>query len=156
MDYTTKSCREFVTVLASNEPAPGGGGASALVAAIGIMLFQQLVGINSVIYFLPQVFIKGFGFPENHAIWVSVGIGVVNFVATIAATLIMDKFPRKKLLIFGSVTMTIALAVLAVLNFTGDVATLAVPTMVLIACYILASRCHGVRSHGCSSARSSR
>lgn len=101
------------------------------------MLFQQLVGINSVIYFLPQVFIKGFGFPENHAIWVSVGIGVVNFVATIAATLIMDKFPRKKLLIFGSVTMTIALAVLAVLNFTGDVATLAVPTMVLIACYIL-------------------
>lgn len=58
-------------------------------------------------------------------------------VATIAATLIMDKFPRKKLLIFGSVTMTIALAVLAVLNFTGDVATLAVPTMVLIACYIL-------------------
>ena len=38
MDYTTKSCREFVTVLASNEPAPGGGGASALVAAIGTAL----------------------------------------------------------------------------------------------------------------------
>ena len=55
----------------------------ALVAAIGIMLFQQLVGINSVIYFLPQVFIKGFGFPEGDAIWVSVGIGVVNFVSTI-------------------------------------------------------------------------
>ena len=109
----------------------------ALVAAIGIMLFQQLVGINSVIYFLPQVFIKGFGFPENDAIWVSVGIGLVNFLATIAATFIMDRFPRKKLLILGSVTMTIALAVLAVLNFTGDVATLAVPTMVLIACYIL-------------------
>ena len=53
----------------------------ALVAAIGIMLFQQLVGINSVIYFLPQVFIKGFGFPEGDAIWVSVGIGVVNFVS---------------------------------------------------------------------------
>ena len=38
MDYTTKSCREFVTVLASNEPAPGGGGASALVAAVGTAL----------------------------------------------------------------------------------------------------------------------
>ena len=38
MDYTTRSCREFVTVLASNEPAPGGGGASALVAAIGTAL----------------------------------------------------------------------------------------------------------------------
>lgn len=38
MDYTTKSCREFVAVLASNEPAPGGGGASALVAALGTAL----------------------------------------------------------------------------------------------------------------------
>ena len=38
MDYTTRSCREFVTVLASNEPAPGGGGASALVAALGTAL----------------------------------------------------------------------------------------------------------------------
>ena len=38
MDYTMSSCREFVTVLASNEPAPGGGGASALVAALGTAL----------------------------------------------------------------------------------------------------------------------
>lgn len=38
MDYTTKSCREFVAVLASSEPAPGGGGASALVAALGTAL----------------------------------------------------------------------------------------------------------------------
>ena len=38
MDYTTRSCREFVTVLASSEPAPGGGGASALVAALGTAL----------------------------------------------------------------------------------------------------------------------
>jgi len=35
MDMTTKSCREFVTVLASNEPAPGGGGAAALRGALG-------------------------------------------------------------------------------------------------------------------------
>ena len=97
----------------------------------------ELVGINSVIYFLPQVFIKGFGFPEGDAIWVSVGIGVVNFVSTIVATLIMDRFPRKGVLIFGSIVMTVSLAVLAVMNFVGDVAVLAVPTMILIAFYIL-------------------
>jgi len=37
-DYTKESCREFVAVLASSAPAPGGGGASALVAAIGTAL----------------------------------------------------------------------------------------------------------------------
>lgn len=109
----------------------------ALLAAVGLMLFQQFVGINSVIYFLPQVFIKGFGFGEHEAIWVSVGIGVVNFLATIIAVLVMDKFPRKALLVFGSVVMAVSLIVLSVMNFAGNVSLLAMPTMVLIGVYIL-------------------
>ncbi len=38
MDMTTESCRKFVEVLASSAPAPGGGGAAALVGAIGTAL----------------------------------------------------------------------------------------------------------------------
>ncbi|MDO5153796.1 MAG: cyclodeaminase/cyclohydrolase family protein [Eubacteriales bacterium] len=38
MDMTLESCRAFVEVLASNAPAPGGGGAAALVGAIGTAL----------------------------------------------------------------------------------------------------------------------
>jgi len=38
MDMTMESCREFVKVLASDAPAPGGGGAAALVGAIGTAL----------------------------------------------------------------------------------------------------------------------
>ncbi|MCL2150690.1 MAG: cyclodeaminase/cyclohydrolase family protein [Coriobacteriia bacterium] len=37
-DFTKLSCEEFVEVLASKSPVPGGGGASALVAAIGVAL----------------------------------------------------------------------------------------------------------------------
>ena len=38
MDMTMESCRKFVEVLASNAPAPGGGGAAALVGAVGTAL----------------------------------------------------------------------------------------------------------------------
>jgi len=108
----------------------------AVVVAVGIMLLQQLVGINSVIYFLPQVFIKGFGFAEGSAIWISVGIGIVNFVVTVLATFIMDKFNRKTFLMFGSIVMAVSLGILAILNFTVNIHAAAIPTMILIAIYI--------------------
>ncbi|WP_429971798.1 sugar porter family MFS transporter [Fructilactobacillus sp. Tb1] len=108
----------------------------ALVVAIGIMLFQQLVGINAVIYFLPQVFMKGFNFPASSAIWISVGIGIVNFVVTVLAYLIMDRVNRKTILIFGSLVMGISLTALAILNFTLSISAAAIPTMLLIAVYI--------------------
>ena len=38
MDFTQNTCREFVEVLASSQPVPGGGGAAALVGAIGTAL----------------------------------------------------------------------------------------------------------------------
>ena len=47
MDFTQKSCREFVEVLASNAPVPGGGGAAALVGALGTAL-GNMVGSLSV------------------------------------------------------------------------------------------------------------
>ena len=47
MDMTLASCREFVSVLASDAPAPGGGGAAALVGAIGTAL-GNMVGSRTV------------------------------------------------------------------------------------------------------------
>ncbi|AWW98949.1 sugar porter family MFS transporter [Oenococcus oeni] len=108
----------------------------AVIVAIGLMLLQQLVGINSVIYFLPQVFIKGFGFQAGNAIWISVGIGVVNFLCTVLAYNIMDKFNRRTILLFGSIVMSVSIGILSVLNFTLSVKQAAIPTMILIAIYI--------------------
>ena len=47
MDMTMVTCRKFVEVLASSEPAPGGGGAAALVGAIGTAL-GNMVGSRTV------------------------------------------------------------------------------------------------------------
>ena len=46
MDMTTKSCREFVDILSSNAPAPGGGGAAALVGAIGTALGNMVASLT--------------------------------------------------------------------------------------------------------------
>lgn len=42
MDFVDRSCKDFVEVLSSKEPVPGGGGASALVGAIGVALCSMV------------------------------------------------------------------------------------------------------------------
>ena len=46
MDMTMESCRKFVEVLASDAPAPGGGGAAALVGAIGTALGNMVCSLT--------------------------------------------------------------------------------------------------------------
>ncbi|MBQ6997462.1 MAG: cyclodeaminase/cyclohydrolase family protein [Oscillospiraceae bacterium] len=46
MDMTTRSCREFVDILASDAPTPGGGGAAALVGAIGTALGNMVASLT--------------------------------------------------------------------------------------------------------------
>ena len=54
-----------------------------LMIAVCIMFFQQFVGINTVIYYSPKIFLMA-GFESTlSAIWASVGIGIVNVVFTV-------------------------------------------------------------------------
>lgn len=46
MDFTNNSCRDFVSVLASSAPVPGGGGAAALVGAIGTALGNMVASLT--------------------------------------------------------------------------------------------------------------
>lgn len=46
MDVTTKSCREFVEMVGSSSPAPGGGGAAAVVGAIGVALGNMITNLT--------------------------------------------------------------------------------------------------------------
>ncbi|MDR0912359.1 MAG: sugar porter family MFS transporter [Methanobrevibacter sp.] len=108
----------------------------SLIVAIGIMFLSQLMGINSIIYYCPQIFIKGFNFPEYNAIIISIGIGFINFLVTIIALYIMDKFNRKSILTFGSITMLISLLALTILDYTFPIETVATVSIILIAIYI--------------------
>jgi sugar porter (SP) family MFS transporter len=86
----------------------------SLVIGIGLAVFQQLIGINTVIYYAPTIF-TNIGLGDSAAILSTVGIGILNVLVTILALFIMDKFDRKKLLIIGSIGMTVSLILLYLL-----------------------------------------
>ena len=72
-----------------------------LFICIGIMFFQQFVGINTVIYYSPKIFLMA-GFDGTvAAIWASVGIGIVNVVFTVISLYLVDRIGRRKLYFIG-------------------------------------------------------
>ena len=85
----------------------------ALVVAIGLAVFQQVIGINTIIYYAPTT-LTNVGFEASGAILANVGIGVVNVVMTLVAIRVVDRAGRKPLLLFGLVGMVLSLAVLGI------------------------------------------
>jgi MFS transporter, sugar porter (SP) family len=84
----------------------------ALIVGVGLAAFQQLVGINTVIYYSPTIFqIAGFT-SANTAILATSIVGIVNVVATAFASLFIDKFGRRPLLLGGTVGVILSMIVL--------------------------------------------
>jgi SP family arabinose:H+ symporter-like MFS transporter len=70
--------------------------------AISIGLFNQLSGINAILYYLNDIFARA-GFSKVSSDLQSVTIGLTNLIFTVAAMLVIDRLGRKKLLLIGSV-----------------------------------------------------
>ena len=83
-----------------------------ILLAIAIAAFNQLSGINAILYYAPEV-MKGAGASGNAALWMSVGVGFMNLIATMAALSVIDKIGRRKLMIVGSIGYLISLTFLA-------------------------------------------
>ncbi|CAK1601950.1 unnamed protein product [Parnassius mnemosyne] len=82
----------------------------AVLISLGLMFFQQLSGINAVIFYASAIFKSaGSTIDENVS---SVIIGVVNFVSTFIATVLIDRLGRKMLLYISSVAMIVTLVTL--------------------------------------------
>lgn len=103
------------------------------VLLIGVLLsvFQQVVGINVVLYYAPTIF-KGLGFGHDAAMIQTVIMGGVNILFTLVAIFTVDRFGRKPLLIIGSIGMAIgmfAIGALAYLQIIG------ISTLIFIVIY---------------------
>jgi len=88
-----------------------------LAATIG--MFNQLSGINAILYYLNYIFARA-GFSRLSADLQSVAIGATNLIFTLLAMTVIDKLGRKKLLLFGSVGTAICLAGVASVFFTNS------------------------------------
>ncbi|WP_281659175.1 sugar porter family MFS transporter [Halobacillus sp. Cin3] len=108
-----------------------------LLVGSGIAIFQQLIGINAVIYYAPTIFTEA-GLADSASILGTVGIGVLNVLMTLVAIATIDKLGRKKLLLIGNAGMVTSLAVLAAILFTAELTTaIAWLTVVFLGLFII-------------------
>lgn len=98
---------------------------NALIIGVGIMFFQQFIGINTVIYYSPKIFMMA-GFNDAvSAIWASVGVGVINLLFTLLSVFFVDKVGRRKLYFVGMTGIAVSLILIgicfATVNTLGDI-----------------------------------
>jgi sugar porter (SP) family MFS transporter len=87
---------------------------SALVIGIGLAFFQQVTGINTIIYYAPTIFeFSGFK-SADAALLATIGVGVVNMLMTVVALRLLDKWGRRPLLFTGLIGMIVSLIALTV------------------------------------------
>jgi len=87
--------------------------------AVTIGMFNQLSGINAILYYLNDIFSHA-GFSQVSGNIQAVVVGATNLIFTVLAMSIIDRVGRKKLLLIGSVGTAACLAGVATIFFTGQ------------------------------------
>ena len=80
--------------------------------AIMLAVFNQVSGINAIIYYAPRIFEMA-GLGKSVALLSSVGIGTINFIFTLLAIFFIDRLGRRLLMHIGSVGLIVTLFMVA-------------------------------------------
>ena len=84
-----------------------------VVIGLVMAIAQQLIGVNTVIYYAPTI-LKLTGLSTSSAITQALSVGITNVIFTIVAVLILDRVGRRPLLIFGTIGCVFALVALGI------------------------------------------
>jgi SP family galactose:H+ symporter-like MFS transporter len=90
---------------------------SVLLIGVLLSIFQQITGINTVIYYAPKIF-QNAGVPS--ALFATMGVGLVNVLATIISVWLLDRWGRRPLLLISLSGMVVSLLVLSFAFFTAS------------------------------------
>jgi SP family galactose:H+ symporter-like MFS transporter len=108
----------------------------ALIIGIGLAIFQQVTGINTVIYFAPTIFQQAGLTSASAAILATTGVGLVNVIMTLVAMRLLDIVGRRRLLLVGLVGMLVTLVILGGGFMIGLHGSLAWVTVISVAAYV--------------------
>jgi len=93
---------------------------AALMIGVGLAIFQQITGINTIIYYAPTIFqLAGFG-SAAQAILATAGVGAVNVIMTVVSVWLLDRVGRRPLLLTGIAGMIASLTVLGFVFTLGS------------------------------------
>ena len=101
-----------------------------ILLAVGLACFNQLSGINAILYYLGDIFAAA-GFRAWSADLQSVAIGAANLAATLVGLVLIDRLGRRTLLLIGSVGTAIALVGVALIMATAAARGWLLPLLVL-------------------------
>lgn len=107
-------------------------GAGVIVTGILLAAFQQLIGINVVLYYAPKIF-QNTGTKLDISLLQTILVGAVNLLFTVIAIFTVDKLGRKPLLISGGLIMGIAMAFIG-FTFYGE--RMGIGALIFILLYI--------------------
>ncbi len=107
-----------------------------LIVGIGLAIFQQVTGINTVIYFAPVIFQAAGLSSASAAILATAGIGVVNVILTMVAIWLVDRAGRRVLLLTGLIGMAVSLCLLGLGFLLGTGAALGWLIAASLAAYV--------------------
>lgn len=106
LEETTRSNVSFAVMIRSRAVKKG------FIIAYGLMLFQQMSGVNSIIFYSSDIFTKaGSSLPPNEA---SIIVGAVQVISVFIGTLVVDKLGRRILLLASIVVMFLTTLILGV------------------------------------------
>ncbi|HEY8784124.1 MAG TPA: sugar porter family MFS transporter [Mucilaginibacter sp.] len=102
-----------------------------VMLAVLFAFFNQVSGINAIIYYAPRIFgMAGLG--AHSSLLSTVGIGMINFIFTLLGINIIDKVGRRPLMFVGSFGLIASLFMVAYTFYAGDFSGFAVPVYIMI------------------------